>query len=250
MDITTLFGIALGLGGILIGNLVEGGSIASLVQGTAAFIVLGGTLGATIVANRRQHLKLAWQYLRLALKSDDEERLGSIAKEIIYCANLAKKESILSLEARIKNFKSDYMKNVFRFIVDGVEADKIESIFISDIEIEEDKKMQAAKVWSDAGGYAPTIGIIGAVLGLIHVMANLTNTSELGKGIAVAFVATIYGVGIANLFFLPISNKIKRKIEFESLEKYMIVEGAILILKDYSPYLIEEKMRSYTRVDN
>lgn len=247
MDMSTVVGILLGVGGILAGNLFEGGHFSSLVQGTAAIIVIGGTLGATLVGNRLNHIQMAFEYLKVVFQKDDRERLSLIAKEIVTCSSLAKKESILSIESKIKTFHSDYMKNVFRFIVDGVDKNKIEDIFLTDIQIEEENKLNAAKVWSDAAGYAPTIGIIGAVLGLIHVMSNLTNTDELGKGIAVAFVATIYGVGSANLLFFPIANKIKKKIELESLEKQMIVDGAICILEDYSPYLVEEKMRSYVR---
>ncbi len=247
MDKTTLVGILLGIGGIFVGNAIEGGHLGSLLQGTAALIVIGGTLGATIVSHRVVHLKLAFHYFKIAFKSETPGRLKLIANDVITLAKISRKESILSIEKSMKSFNSSYMKNVFRFVVDGVEADKIEEVFISDIEIDEERKMNAAKVWTDAGGYAPTIGIIGAVLGLIHVMSNLTNTDELGKGIAVAFVATIYGVASANLIFLPIASKIKRKIEQESLEKYMVVDGAISILKNFSPYLIEEKMRSYTR---
>ena len=247
MDVSTLIGILLGVSGIVIGNSIEGGHFGSLVQGTAALIVFGGTFGATLVSNRITHIKLALQYFKLAFKPDDPQRMKAIAKDIVNAAADSRKESLLAVEAKIKTFKSDYMKNVFRFVTDGVDADKLKEVFLNDIEIEEERKMKAAKVWSDAGGYSPTIGILGAVLGLIHVMGNLTNTAELGKGIAVAFVATIYGVGLANLLFLPLANKIKRKIEQESEEKYMIVDGAISIINGFSPYLIEEKMRSYTR---
>ncbi|MCB0390752.1 MAG: flagellar motor protein [Bdellovibrionales bacterium] len=247
MDMNTIIGVVIGLGGIIIGNFIEGGHFSSLIQGTAAIIVLGGTLGATLVSNRAVHVKLAIQYLKLAFSPEEPSRLQSIAKDIVSAAAEARKESVLAVDSKIKSFKSDYMKNVFRFVADGVEADKIKEVFLNDIEIEEERKLKAAKVWADAGGYAPTIGILGAVLGLIHVMGNLTNTEELGKGIAVAFVATIYGVGLANLIFLPISNKIKRKIEQESEEKFMIVDGALSIINGFSPYLIEEKMRSYTR---
>ncbi|MCB0357505.1 MAG: MotA/TolQ/ExbB proton channel family protein, partial [Bdellovibrionales bacterium] len=199
------------------------------------------------VSHRMIHVKLALHYLKLAFKPDDPARLQVIAKDIVNSAAEARKESVLVVESKIKTFKSDYMKNVFRFVADGVEAEKLQEVFLNDIELEEERKLKAVKVWADAGGFAPTIGILGAVLGLIHVMGNLTNTDELGKGIAVAFVATIYGVGLANLFFLPMANKIRKKIEMESEEKYMILDGALSIIKGFSPYLIQEKMLSYTR---
>lgn len=247
MDLSTVVGVLLGLGGIFIGNAIEGGHFGSLIQGTAAIIVLGGTLGATLVSHRWVQVKLALEYFNLAFKTEDKNRLPLIAKEIVSTAHEVKKESVLVIENKIKSFQSDYMKNVFRYVSDGIDANKLEEIFVNDIDIDEQRKLNAAKVWSDAGGFAPTIGILGAVLGLIQVMGNLTNTEELGKGIAVAFVATIYGVGSANLFFIPIANKIKKKIELESEEKLMIVDGAISIIKGLSPHLIEEKMRSYTR---
>lgn len=244
---SALIGIFLGLGGIFLGNTIEGGHFGSLIQGTAAIIVLGGTFGATLVSHRWVQIKLALEYFNIAFQAEDKGRLLLIAKDIVSTAQEVKKESILIIENKIKGYKSDYMKNVFRYVTDGIEASKLEEIFINDIEIDEQRKLNAAKVWSDAGGFAPTIGILGAVLGLIQVMGNLTNTEELGKGIAVAFVATIYGVGSANLFFIPIANKIRKKIELENEEKLMIVDGAISILKGLSPHLIEEKMRSYTR---
>lgn len=245
VDGTTLLGILIGVGGILLGNSLEGGHLSSLFQGTAALIVIGGTLGATLVSQTKKNIELAVYYLKLAFQKDEESRINEISKEIIACATIAKKDSILSIETRIKTFKSPFMQNVFRHLVDGVPPEKIEDVFIGDIQLEEERKLNASKVWSEAAGYSPTIGIIGAVLGLIHVMSNLTNTDELGRGIAVAFVATIYGVGLANLILLPIANKIKKKIELETLEKEMILDGAIFIAKDYGPQLVAEKMRTY-----
>lgn len=247
MEKGTIFGILVGLGAIFVGNAIEGGHFGSLVQGTAALIVMGGTIGATLVSHRWQDIQIAMKYFKKAFSSISEERFNEVAKDIVNASKIARQDSILALDGKIKSFKSDYMKNVFRFVADGVDSQKLQEVFSSDIDIEEERILSGAKVWQDAGGYAPTIGILGAVLGLIHVMANLTNTNELGKGIAVAFVATIYGVGLANLLFLPIASKIKRRIQLESLEKQMILDGAISILNDFSPYLIEEKMRSYTR---
>ncbi len=246
MDLTTVFGILIGVGGILAGNALDDGHLSSLLHFTAGLIVFGGTLGATIVSNTKKDLLNALGYLKMAFSSDDDRRLNRISKEIIDCSRLARKESLLAVEKKIKAFTSDYMKNVFRFMVDGVDPERIEDIFEQEIILDEQRKNQAAKVWDDAGGYAPTIGIIGAVLGLIHVMGNLTNTSQLGKGIAVAFVATIYGIASANLFFIPIATKIKNKIQREVLEKEMIVEGALSILTGQNPYIIEEKMRNFT----
>ena len=246
MDITTVLGIIIGIGGILGGHLLEGGHFTSLLQFAAAIIVFGGTLGATVVANTSEDLKLSLQYLKSVFIKPDTRALREIALQISESAQLVRKESVLSLEKRIPTFSNSYMRTIFRFIIDGIDPVTLRDVFENEIYLEESRKMRAAKVWSDAGGFAPTVGILGAVLGLIHVMANLADTSALGQGIAVAFVATIYGVGSANLFFIPISNKIKRRIKQEMELKHMILEGAVSILAGLNPYIIEEKMRSYT----
>jgi chemotaxis protein MotA len=247
MDITTILGVVIGIGGILAGHLMEGGHFTSLLQLAAAVIVLGGTFGATAVANTREDMQMAFKYLRGVFLKSGFERQREVAREIAESAQLVRKESVLSLEKRLPQFSDPYMRNVFRFLVDGVDPVTLREVFENEMHLEETRKLRAAKVWSDAGGYAPTVGILGAVLGLIHVMANLSDTSALGQGIAVAFVATIYGVGSANLLFIPIANKIRRKIKEETEIKAMILEGAVSIVSGLNPYIIAEKMRSYTR---
>ena len=246
MQLTTVLGLIIGIGGILLGNLLEGGNTSSLMQLTAFFIVFGGTLGATILSNRIEDLRLSLAYLRLAFASSETSERKRIAEEIIASAQLARRESILSLEKQVNKYSDPFMRSVFRFLIDGVDPDVLRKIFEEEISVGERRKLAAAKVWSDAGGFAPTIGIIGAVLGLISVMANITDTSMLGHGIAVAFVATIYGVGSANLIFIPIANKLRALIRFRSETEHMVVEGALAIVNGLNPYLIEQKMRAFT----
>ena len=138
------------------------------------------------------------------------------------------------------------MRSVYKFAVDGVDPEVLRRLFTEEIIVTERRKMAAAKVWADAGGFAPTIGIIGAVLGLISVMANISDTAMLGHGIAVAFVSTVYGVASANLIFLPVSNKLKALIRFRSETEHMILEGALAVVGGLNPYLIEQKMRGFT----
>lgn len=245
MDFTTIIGVLIGVGGILTGHILEGGHFTSLLQFAAAVIVFGGTIGATVVANSSSDLRMAVQYLKAAFFKPNYSQHIEVARQISESAQLVRKESVLSLEKRLPQFESDFMRNVFRFLIDGIDTATLKDVFETEIYLEESRKLQAAKVWADAGGYAPTIGILGAVLGLIHVMANLSDTSALGQGIAVAFVATIYGVGSANLFFLPLSNKIKRRVRDEIELKEMILEGALSIQSGLNPYIIDEKMRSY-----
>lgn len=249
MDMTTVIGITIGVVGILLGNVLEGGHFSSLIQFTAALIVFAGTIGATVASHTQSNLKLAIELCKGAFRKDGLDNRKKIVDQILHAASTARKESILALESQVNRYSDPFMKRVFRYVVDGVEERIIRDVFEADIEVQESRKMAGAKVWADAGGFAPTIGIIGAVLGLIHVMSNLSDTSALGQGIAVAFVATIYGVASANLIFLPISNKIKSKVHQESDIQWMILEGAIAISKGYNPFVVEEKLRSYLDSD-
>ena len=245
MELTTILGVLIGLGGILAGHWMEGGHFTSLLQLAAAIIVFGGTAGSVIVSHTREDLREALQYLKKCFVKPDESQKAEIALQINEAAQLVRKESVLSLERRINQFENPFMKDVFRFVVDGVDPATIREVFENEIFLIERRRLRAAKVWSDAGGYAPTIGILGAVLGLIHVMANLSDTSALGQGIAVAFVATIYGVGSANLFFIPIANKIKQRIQVEMEVREMIVEGAVSIATGLNPYIVDEKIKGF-----
>lgn len=246
MQGTTIIGLVIGIGGILVGNMLEGGGLGSLVQVTAFLIVIGGTLGATMVSNRLEDINLAISYLRLAFTSSETAERARIAKEIIQAAQLVRRESILSLEGQLTRFSDPFMRSVYRFVIDGVEAGVLRQAFEDEIHVKERRKLAAAKVWADAGGFAPTIGIIGAVLGLISVMSNIADTALLGQGIAVAFVATVYGVGSANLIFLPLANKMKTLIRYRADTEQMIVEGALAISGGLNPYLIEQKMRAFS----
>lgn len=244
MDRATIFGLIIGIGGILLGNFFEGGHIASLVQGTAFIIVVMGTAGAVLVSNKTKDLKIGFDLFKQSFKEQTLDYDKPIA-EIIECAKIAKKESVLSLEAKLPQLKSPLLADVLRNVIDGVDPKLTKQIFDNIIHKEEQKMLSAGKIWIDAGGFSPTIGIIGAVLGLIHVMGNLTDTSKLGAGIAVAFVATVYGVGFANLVFIPIGNKIKKNVLEVSRHKHMILDGAMLIGSGLNAQLIEQKLTSY-----
>ncbi len=246
MQMTTVLGLVIGIGGIVVGNMLEGGHLGSLVQFAAGLIVFGGTFGATILSNRSEDLKLALSYLKQIFNGNETAERNLIATEIIQSAQTARRESILALEKNLPKMRDPFMRNVYRFAIDGVDPEVLRRIFEEEITVNERRKLAAAKVWMDAGGFAPTIGIIGAVLGLISVMTHIADTTMLGRGIAVAFVATIYGVGAANLIFIPIANKLKSLIRFRSETEEMILEGALAVASGLNPYLIEQKMRSFT----
>jgi chemotaxis protein MotA len=245
MGKTTLLGLLVGIGGILLGNVLEGGHLGSLVQGAALVIVLSGTFGAVLVSSSKEDLKLGFALFKKAFQNKDTSDSEVVLKEIMECARLARKESILAIEARINQMRDPFLQNVMRTVVDGVDPHVVRDLFEKQINVEEERLMNGAKIWTEAGGYAPTIGIIGAVLGLIHVMGNLSDTSKLGAGIAVAFVATIYGVGFANLIFLPIGTKLKKWVAREILVKEMILEGGLCIQSGLNPSLTEVKLKPF-----
>lgn len=245
MDLFAVVGLLVGIFGIIVGQMIEGGTVWSLIVLPAAFIVFLGTLGAVMVSATKADIVRGLRLLRLAFYGSGMPPVEIVAKEITDAANIARKESILALEKKINSFSHPYMRSVFKFVVDGVDPATIRDIFENEILLSEEEYAAGAKIWMDAGGYAPTIGILGAVLGLIHVMENLSDTSKLGAGIATAFVATVYGVGSANLIFIPIANRIKRKVRREIMTKELILQGAIAIVSGHTPYVIQEKVTSF-----
>jgi chemotaxis protein MotA len=243
MDKATWTGLLLGFGGIILANTIDGGEFSSLVQGTAALIVLTGTFGAVLVSNSSQDIKRGFRLAADAFDHKDTEIHYKI-KEIVDYARTARKESLVALESQVSKASDPFIKDLLKTVVDGTDNALTKEIFEGKIESEEDDLLSAAKIWSDAGGFAPTVGILGAVMGLIHVMGNLSDTSKLGAGIAVAFVATIYGVGFANLLFIPLNNKIKKKIARHVKEKRVLLEGGLLINSNLNPLLIDQKLKA------
>ncbi|MES3036646.1 MAG: flagellar motor protein [Bdellovibrionota bacterium] len=245
MDKATVLGLLIGFGGILFGNYIEGAHMGSLVQTTALIIVLAGTTGAVLVSHSLRDVSKAMQMAREAFKDNSHDEYNRALEQIVDLAKVAKKEGVLILETHLNKVHNEFLRRVLRTVIDGIQPQMIREIFEAELEIEEEKLMVSAKVWSDAGGFSPTIGIIGAVLGLIHVMSNLTDTSKLGSGIAVAFVATVYGVGSANLLFLPLGNKIKRRVQEHIQKKMAILDSALLVGADLNTLVVDQKVKSH-----
>ena len=244
MDLGTLLGIAVAFGGILIGQVLEGGSILEMLQPTAALIVFGGTIGATMIGFPLSTSLNAVGDLIMVLKEDDVQPDGVI-DQIIQFTNKARREGIISLEKDADDVKDPFFKKAIMMAVDGSEPRELRETMEMELQYMEERGDYSAKVFEAAGGFAPTIGIIGAVLGLIQVMKHLDNIDEVGHGIAVAFVATIYGVGIANIFFLPAAGKLKLKSRKRMIIKEMMLEGTLGILEGQNPRLIEGKLTSF-----
>ena len=243
MDIATILGMVIALGSILGGQVLEGGHLSSILQLTAFIIVIGGTVGAICIQNPLPVVIKAVGALSLALSGHRIDNKGTI-KLILDLANLSRKQGLLALEGKLKDINDPFMKKGIQLIVDGTEPKVVHEILEIEVEHHEEQGVIAAKVWEAAGGYAPTVGILGAVLGLIHVMENLADPSKLGSGIAVAFVATIYGVGAANLFFLPLANKIKLKLKEEAGGRNLIIMGLVGLAHGENPRLLQEKLES------
>ncbi len=239
-----IFGLVVGFGALIFGHVFEGGHIESLLQFTAAFIVFGGTAGAVLVSHPFKDIRKSWWLLTKNDKKNSEAHYKHVFAMIVDCAKVARKETLSVLEQKIPKIPDPFVQKVLRTIMDGVSPMVTREIYLAELEAEESEMYGWAKVWSDAGGFSPTIGIIGAVLGLIHVMSNLSDTKQLGSGIAVAFVATIYGVGLANLVFLPFSNRLKKKIAHIIDHKRALLKAALLVRSDESLVVIHNQMES------
>jgi chemotaxis protein MotA len=244
VDKSTIGGILLAVVGILAGLLVEGGRISQILQPTAAMIVLGGTMGAVMVQFPLSTVVEAFKSLA-SVFLDKGEDPGLLVKTLVSFAQRARKHGIVSLDSELKNIKDPFLKKALMLAVDGLEPGELRKMMELDLDNQAEHSEKIAHVFESAGGFAPTIGIIGAVLGLIQVMQHLANTDEVGKGIAVAFVATIYGVGSANLLFLPSSGKLKIKGREEQVLREMTLEGVISILEGMNPRILEMKLLGY-----
>jgi len=244
MDVATIIGVVLGFGAILLGQRLEGGSLHSIVQETAAIIVIGGTFGACLV---QFPLSAFVASMKAVVKAFSEPKVKNreIIEEIIRFANKARRQGIISLENETEKVADPFLKKALNMAVDGIEPKALRETMEMEMTSMEEEGEHTVKFWEAAGGYSPTIGILGAVLGLIHVMENLTDPSKLGGGIAVAFVATVYGVGLANLVYLPLSGKLKIRNRSEMIAKEIILVGVISILEGENPRLIEEKLKGF-----
>ncbi|WP_449106048.1 flagellar motor protein [Pseudomonas mohnii] len=244
MDVLSLIGIILAFVAIIGGNFLEGGHLGALANGPAALIVLGGTFGAALLQSPMSAFKRAIQILAWILFPPRIDLAGGVDR-VVNWSLTARKEGLLGLEGVADTEPDNYARKGLQLLVDGAEPEAIRSILEVDFYTQESRDIEAAKVFESMGGYAPTIGIIGAVMGLIHVMGNLGDPSQLGSGIAVAFVATIYGVASANLVLLPIAAKLKSIALRQSRYREMLLEGILSIAEGENPRSIELKLQGF-----
>ena len=244
MDVLSLIGIIMAFVAIIGGNYLEGGHLGALANGPAALIVLGGTVGAALLQSPLSAFKRAMQTAVWILFPPHIDLAGGIDR-VVNWSLTARKEGLLGLESMADAEPDPYARKGLQLLVDGMEPETIRSVLEVDYMTQESRDIEAAKVFESMGGYAPTIGIIGAVMGLIHVMGNLADPGQLGSGIAVAFVATIYGVASANLLLLPVASKLKSIAQRQSLYREMLLEGILSIAEGENPRSIELKLQGY-----
>lgn len=244
IDKASLAGIFLALGGILAGLLLEGGNMSQILQPTAAMIVFGGTLGAVMLQFPLAIILLAFRQLRSVFINPQKDPEQTIAQLVKY-AQQARREGIVSLDAELPKIEDSFLKRSLMLAVDGTEPQELRKMMELELDNQAEYEEQVPLVFESAGGFAPTIGIIGAILGLIQVMQHLDKIDEVGRGIAVAFVATIYGVGSANLLYLPMAGKMKSRIREEQIIREMTLEGVASILEGMNPRMLETKLLGF-----
>ena len=244
MDKLSLFGMLLGLSAIIGGQVIEGGHISSLVQPAAFVIVVGGTFGAVLLQSSMATFVAGMKMTKWVMMPPETTHTLLIAR-VVKWSNIARKEGLLSLEGQVNALADPFERRGLQMLVDGIEPDRLRDLLEIETDAYEAQLKISAKVWESAGGYSPTIGILGAVMGLIQVMENLSDPTKLGSGIAVAFVATIYGVGLANLVFLPIAKKLLANINHLVVLRAMFIDGVIGIANGDNPRVIESRMEGY-----
>ena len=244
MDRISALGLLVGVLAIVGGQILEGGHVGSLSQPTAMLIVVGGTLGAVMLqspyATFLRGMRMAkWVWYPPLVNHQQ------LIQQVTSWSQVSRREGLLALDAIVSELKDDFVRKGLQLVVDGAEPERLREVLEVEINTFEQEMKLAARVWEAAGGYSPTIGILGAVMGLIHVMENLSDPSKLGAGIAVDFVATIYGVGLANLVYLPMANKLKTHISRLVVQREMIVDGLVGIANGDNPRIIESRLRGY-----
>ncbi|MDA8083987.1 MAG: flagellar motor protein [Nitrospiraceae bacterium] len=244
MNPASIIGLVIGVAAVIGGNLLEGGRLSSVFQPTAAFIVFGGTFGATLLSFPLRDILKAVASLRDVFLDPRPDPVPYIEEFVRYCG-IARRSGLIALEMEISRIGDPFLKKAMTLAADHMNIKLLRETMEQENMTYETEKRRIARVFETAGGFAPTVGILGAVLGLIHVMENLTDPSKLGAGIAVAFVATIYGVGSANLVLLPISKKLINRLSFELSVREMLIEGVVGIQTGLNPYYLREKLKVF-----
>lgn len=244
MDLATIGGLILAWGSVISLIYIEGGNLQSLWNFGAMVLVVGGTIGATIIGSKLEDIL---NLPRVVLKSIQTKQVqtGRTIGLLVELSRTVRKEGLLSLERASESIQDAFFKKAIQIVVDGLDAEQVRNILETDLDLLEERHKRSQKIFATLGGFAPTLGIIGTVLGLVHMLANISSPDTMGPAIAAAFIATLYGVSTANLLYLPIGNKLKRCSEEETLERRIVLEGIISIQAGDNPRILEEKLLSF-----
>jgi chemotaxis protein MotA len=244
VDKGTVAGIIVGFGGITAGLLLEGGKLSQILQPTAALIVAGGTIGAVLLQFPLGTVITAVRDLGIVF-IEPQSNAGNEISRLTKLAQKARRDGIISLDSELAQIADPFLRRALMLAVDGTESSELRAIMQLELDASAEAQEELPRVYEAAGGFAPTIGIIGAVLGLIQVMQHLDKIDEVGRGIAVAFVATIYGVGFANLVALPIAGKLRHRLRFSQILRELTLEGVVSILEGINPRMLEAKLNGF-----
>lgn len=244
MDFATLGGVGLALVGLIVGFTLDGGSVMALVDPTAALIVFGGSIGVTLTSTTLKNFLGIGKYLKIAFMGKAPDALEMIG-QLTQLAQIARREGILALEERLSEYPNPFLQSGITLVVDGVDPELVKSMMQTEISFVEERHESAIQIFEHAGGFAPTMGIIGTVMGLIHVLGSLQDVTKLGPEIATAFTATLYGVASANVFWLPIANKLKKRNAEEMLLLEILMEGVLSIQAGENPNILSQKLRAF-----
>lgn len=244
MDIATIGGLLVGIGAILISFLLEGGSLASIFKGPAVMIVVFGTLGAGMITTSLKNVLAIPTYLRIALSGKQPDHLYTINK-VVKLAERARREGVLGLEKHLNTVEAGFFRKALALLIDGTEVTELRRILETEIAYLEERHKRGIELFKKLGGFAPTMGIIGTVLGLIHTLANTADTSKMAAGIASAFIATLWGICSANLFFLPVGDKLRHRHLDEVANLELVLEGVVSIQSGENPRMIRSKLQAF-----
>lgn len=244
MDILTPIAFVVGVMAVLGADMMDGGVIRSLINPSAMLLVLGGTLGATLMSFRLDAVKRVPKMIMGVLKPPKMDRVA-VVRELIGYAEIARRDGLLRLDGELENVKDDFMKHGLMMAIDGTDETLVRKVLESELATRESAAVTGSRFFETAGGFAPTLGIIGTVVGLISVLSNISNAAKLAPSIATAFTATLWGVSSANLFWLPLSNKIKNNAQAEAEAREIILEGVLAIEAGDNPRVVADKLRSY-----
>lgn len=248
MDLTTLIGLFFGLGMLLLAFIEEGGKMGALLVPTAAMIVFGGTFGATIISFTLEDLKKVPYFFKVIF-TEKKVNYAIVLESLVETADKARREGLLSLESQLSSIENSFMARGLQLVIDGTDPDLTRGMLEMEIEAFENGEKLGFEIFMAMGGFGPTFGIVGTVMGMVNVLGNLSNPDDLGPAIAVAFLATLYGIASANLLWIPFATKIKVKTTRDVLLMEMILEGILSIQAGENPRVIREKLMTFLPED-